>query len=403
MTLPASVRSQERPFGEWTYTGHLLTIWGIALSNACLGLLVLWSGWNRRQLDWGWPRTVAILRPMGCYLIFSLVSILASEDPLRSAGELSELFSFFTLPLAWILWRGPHRVRRLFDFLIVMTGLLAVYGMGQYLLTDYGPLDNRIPGPFSHYQTFSGVLLVGNLLLLARMATGDGWRKPLHWVGLAVINVTLLLSLTRGPWLAVVVVIVALLVIKARRRRIVLVCLGLGLLGVTLFAVLAPGSWKERVVSIADLQDNSNYDRLCMAWAGLHMISDRPLFGLGPDMVRELYPIYRHPTAPRPHVAHLHNTFVHLAAERGLPTLIAYLWLMGAVLRLAWQGYRRSGGRREDGADLYLATVLVVLGFNVAGLFEANWHDTEVQRLVLFLLAVPCCLDGTQHLASPDP
>ena len=34
----------------------------------------------------------------------------------------------------------------------------------------------------------------------------------------------------------------------------------------------------------------------------------------------------------------------------------------------------------------------MLIGFNLAGLFEANWRDTEIQRLVLFLLAVPLCL-----------
>ena len=39
-----------------------------------------------------------------------------------------------------------------------------------------------------------------------------------------------------------------------------------------------------------------------------------------------------------------------------------------------------------------VAKILVLVGFNLAGLFEANWRDSEIQRLVLFLLAVPCCV-----------
>ena len=36
--------------------------------------------------------------------------------------------------------------------------------------------------------------------------------------------------------------------------------------------------------------------------------------------------------------------------------------------------------------------ILALFAFNVAGLFENNWGDTEVQRPVLFLLALPFCL-----------
>jgi len=65
---------------------------------------------------------------------------------------------------------------------------------------------------------------------------------------------------------------------------------------------------------------------------------------------------------------------------------------MAAALVLARRGYRREGGHTGPRADLYLGMLLAVAGFNLAGFFEANWRDTEVQRLVLFLLAVPSCL-----------
>ena len=89
-----------------------------------------------------------------------------------------------------------------------------------------------------------------------------------------------------------------------------------------------------------------------------------------------------------------------MAAESGLLTLAAYLWMMWVVLRFAWRGYRRTAHQQESTADLYLGVFLAVACFNVAGFFEANWRDTEVQRLVLFLLAIPWCLEEE---ASPSP
>jgi hypothetical protein len=38
--------------------------------------------------------------------------------------------------------------------------------------------------------------------------------------------------------------------------------------------------------------------------------------------------------------------------------------------------------------------MLALVALNIAGIFEANWRDTEVQRWALFLLAVPVCLDN---------
>ena len=375
--------------GYWAYLGHLVFLWAIAASNAFLGLMILWAGRHRRELDWRWSRTAPLLAPLGLYSIFLVVSVAFSVDPLESVEELREIFSLATLALGLLLVSGERDVRRIFDFLIPVVALLAVHGIWQYYFTDYGTLQNRIRGPFSHYQTFAGVLLVGDFLLLARIVSSNGYRKAWHWLALVILNWTLLLTLTRGSWVAAGITLTAYVVMRARRH---LVYVAGAVSGVLLcFVLLVPEAW-ERVRSIADLSDESNYDRLCMIDAGLYMVAERPLFGLGPRMVERRYPIYRHPTAPRLTVPHLHNTFLGLAAERGLTTLAAYLWLMAAGLWMAYRAYRREGGPRGARADLYVGVILALVGFNLAGFFEDNWQDTEVQRLILFLLAVPLCL-----------
>ena len=80
---------------------------------------------------------------------------------------------------------------------------------------------------------------------------------------------------------------------------------------------------------------------------------------------------------------HLHNSYVQLAAERGLPALAAYLAtprLRGAAR--AWRGFRRERGARHARADLHLGVLAALAAFSIAGLFENNWGDTEVQRMV---------------------
>ncbi|MCP4654339.1 MAG: hypothetical protein GY856_02860 [bacterium] len=393
--LPADLAADpSRRAGFWYYAAHLLTNWGIALSNLFLGLMMLWCILRRRELGWDWPRTAPIYLPLGFYLIFLTVSVVFSLDPLASTEAHREFLSLATLALGIVLVRGERDVRRIFDLLIALIALLAVHGIAQYYFTDYGTLDNRIVGAFSHYQTFAGVLLIGDLLLLARIVSGQGWKRPWHWAALVVINWTLLLTLTRGAWVAAAITFTAYVLVRARRFFVVYVAAAL------LVVLLVPDSW-GRIRSIVDLRNESNYDRLCMVEAGLYMISERPLLGLGPGMVRSRYPIYRNPTAPRFTVPHLHNAYLELAAERGLLSLAAYLWLMGAGLWLAYRAYRREGGPRGSRADLYVGVILALVGFNIAGVFEDNWQDTEVQRLILFLLATPLCLE-TDTVDEPE-
>ncbi len=117
--------------------------------------------------------------------------------------------------------------------------------------------------------------------------------------------------------------------------------------------------------------------------------------------MKRRYPIYREPTAPRFTVPHLHNNILQLGAERGLVSLVAFGWLMFAGVWAAWRQFRAEGGAWGGRADLYLGVLAALAGFNFAGLFENNWGDTEVQRLVLFLLAVPLCVE-TPEAAEDD-
>jgi len=377
------------PLWRWarrTYALHLLTLWGLAISNACLGLSVLLSASALRGCPARLRRLAPLLPPLGLYVLLLAAAIVASPAPRESFGSLSELFALATLLLAPLLVRADDFRRRLIDAVVALGAVLALWALGQYLV-GYGDIDRRIRGPFSHWMTLAGVLLICDLLLIARLSVDRKSRRSLWRFGaLAAINLALLGSLTRNAWVALGVTLVAFFGVRRPRSLAVLPFLAL------LFFLVAPLPIVSRVLSMGNPRDPSNYDRLCMIDAGLHMVAERPLFGIGPDQVQSRYALYRNPTAPRFWVPHLHNTFLQLAAERGLPALGSYLWLMAVSIREAARRYRREGGDAGPNAALYLGVILGLAGFNVAGLFEFNWGDTEVQRVVLFLLALPFCV-----------
>jgi O-antigen ligase len=370
--------------GIWLYALHLLTVWALALSNIFLGLTALGS--LASVLRTPWRRFAPVLGPLGLYALCVLAAIAGSYDPRLSLGGARELLSLATLPLAFVLLRDEEaRIRRLVDAVVVLGALLAVFGLGQ-LLFGFGGLYQRIRGPFSHWMTFAGVLVVCLLLVAARLAHRPRDVLPWRWAAVAIMAAALVMGLTRSAWVALLVALVVLLALRAPSYLAAVPVAGL------LLVLLAPVPVVARMGSVFDVRGVSNYDRLCMAEAGLLMISEKPLFGIGPEMVRQRYPIYHHPSAPRRSTPHLHNTFLQIGAENGLPALAAYLWLMGGTAILAFRRFRAEGGWHGGRADLYAGVVLVLLAFNLAGLFEDNWADTEVQRLVLFVLAIPHCL-----------
>src|ERR1700688_1642936 len=390
------------------YALHLFTVFGLALSNILLGLTLALAPRALAERRGRWRGLQPVLLPMGFYLVFLTASILLSYDVRTSLFSFGETFAMATLYLGPGLVRGERELRRLIDGMIAVAALLALRGLSQYVWSGFGELDQRIRGPFSHYMTFSGVLLICDVLLVTQMVCGRAAARSVwRWVALALINAALVGTMTRGAWVALGGALLGLLAVyggrggrrqlgpagertepRHRGRRYAAIC-ALALLAVFL---AAPASVLHRAVSIFDLRDPSNYDRLCMLDAGLHMIAERPFVGLGPDMVDHRYEIYRQPTAPRYWVPHLHNSFLEIAAERGLPSLGAYLWMMIAGVRLALRRYRAEGGLAGGRAELYLGSVLALLAFNLAGLFENNWGDAEVKRLALFALMMPFCL-----------
>lgn len=383
-SAPDPTSSRPARVGYWLFTGHVLSVFGIALSNAFLALTLLATPWTLRGRRVPWTDLAPLLLPLGIYALWLVGATVASFEPVTSLSGLRELITLSALALAPLLVRGERDVRRLVDGLILIGAVLAGAGLAQFLM-GYGDLDRRIRGPFSHYMTFSGLLLICDLLLIAAMVVGKK-RHAWRWAALVLINVALLGSLTRSAWVGLVLTLTLFLLVRAPRWILAYIPAAL------LVAVLAPPRVLERVSSITDLQDRSNYDRFCMLAAGLDMVAERPLFGQGPEMVERRYAIYRPPSAPRYEVPHLHNSFLQLAAERGLPALAAYLALLAGSAWTAWRLYRREGGDAGPRADLHVGMFLALLAFNLAGLFENNWGDTEVQRPVLFLLALPFCL-----------
>ena len=89
----------------------------------------------------------------------------------------------------------------------------------------------------------------------------------------------------------------------------------------------------------------------------------------------------------REDVLHLHNAALQTAAESGLLALVALATFVAAAMRASLHTARAeaSASRR----DLGLAALLALTAWATMGVFEDNWGDTEVQRLLFFFVAIP--------------
>ena len=128
-----------------------------------------------------------------------------------------------------------------------------------------------------------------------------------------------------------------------------------------------------------------------MIRSGIRIIKDHPLTGVGPDMIMNVYPVYRDKDAVNQLNPHLHNVPLQIAAERGLPALAVWLWFIVALVRDLL-------GQRRVAALSFLpnAGLAHVAATVAAGMFEHNFGDSEFLMLFLLLVTLPYAARRTE-------
>ena len=347
----------------------------IAAAQILLGaLLVCWiTGMVRDKTRPTAPTFfVALLAYAGITLISSIFSI----APLESFIDDRQLSLFLIVPAVYDLARG-HRATTATDVIVTVGAAAAVYGIVQYGMLHFDSLGQRPRGTLGHYMTYSGTLMLVIGVAGARLVFGTRDRV---WPALVMpaLVVALSLTLTRSAWVGACVAVGVLFILKDLRL--------LGLLPVVaaLFFAFAPDSVTNRMVSMFDLRDPSNRDRLAMARTGSAMVRDFPLTGVGPAMIPKLYTQYRDPDAVQDINPHLHNVPLQIAAERGLPALA--IWI-AFIAVLAYSLFRIFRSERDQ--TLAAAGLAAIAGMLSAGLFEYNFGDSEFLMLFLVLVTLP--------------
>ena len=347
----------------------------IAAANILLvAVLLLWAALvvtRREQV-----RVPRMFWPLAAYGAWTLISAAASPDPAASFIDSRQLVLLLVVPAVYRLARGDG-AERVATLIITMGAVSALFGVIQYGILHYDNLGRRPQGTLTHYMTYSGEIMLVVGAAVARLLFR---REDRLWTALVmpVLLVALALTFTRSAWVGACGAIGVLLVLKDRRLLAALPVL------VAVFIMLAPQPIIDRAYSMFDLNDPTNRDRVAMAKAGLGMVRDHPVVGVGPNMVKEQYAAYRDPGAVEARPVHLHNVPIQIAAERGLPALAIWLAFIALVAFDLLKGLGTPRTRALSAGGL--AAVVAML---TAGLFEYNFGDSEFHMLFLVLITLP--------------
>ncbi|NDC38391.1 MAG: O-antigen ligase domain-containing protein [Proteobacteria bacterium] len=213
----------------------------------------------------------------------------------------------------------------------------------------------------------------------------DRYAVALIGIVLPLLVAALLVNLKRGPWAGTFVGLVVFLCVYAR-----------ALLAPLLLAMIAVLTSFEPVRErlLLSMQHFSIAGGRSMLWEiGAELASRFPM-GIGYHNSRflRLFSTYIPPSH-----THFHNNFLNILVETGWLGLGCFLWWIVAVVRSAFSS------RRWSQFDILSCAIgCSVISWQVAGLVEYNFGDSEVVNIIYILLGVLLALrhNPTQRVAE---
>ncbi|WP_405503428.1 O-antigen ligase family protein [Streptomyces niveus] len=373
-------------------------------------------------------RTAALV--LGLPVFGVCVAAITSYDPVSSLPGVARYLQIFVLvPGALLLLIRDRRDFRLVAWSMVALALVqGLIGVVQYLTgtgASYMGEDVRAVGTFGPTDVMGmatvvsyGLVTAVGLALGAR--PGSGRRQRAAALGCAaLLFLPLVLSFSRGAWIATVVAVTLQLALSGLRRaaRVALVAAALG---VVFVGGLGIGSQmvSERLGSITEVTeapDRSVTDRYTMWAAAAGMWRTDPVTGVG----LKGFPAYRDSHSSialssgsdtagagmgfqRQPLLSPHNMYLLILSEQGLLGLLALAGSWAALLVLALR--RLPGARRgRRGVDC----ALVGAGLLIWQLVDFGYADiggpSTVLTAVMLGLAAWWALGGPVRGIVPGP
>ncbi len=410
---PAADRERETGFridpvlcaGAWVaalfFNGENFTAFAI-----CLILLSLWLA---RTLAAARRHGIASGDPWLPLTAFIFLLWLGVDGLFSQVPYLSRLNLFWvgvlpgTFLIAWLIPDRRSFLERTF-FLLKLGGIaLAGVALWQLLVLGHDPA-----GTFRTRNSLAALLNMLAFLLLGDVLRMSGRRRILAAVGLFILLVTVGIIQSRGAWLGLATGLVLLLIIDLRRDSLrrwrlpaaVFTAAFVVTLGLTASHPVTGTDVLGRAATLGDVQ-GAGYTRFVIWAPAWRLFLQHSWLGTGIGTYFMVIPPWLDPADTSAHF-YVHNDYLQLLVETGIPGLATFLLLGVAAVRTAFAGLVRRA--RPDPLRLDLAAALSALAsVAVHSLFTFNLYILPGTMLAGLLLARLHALasDDTGHIIHP--
>ena len=389
-----------------------------------IALLGLWAARRLSQGRW-LPRTPLDL-PLLVFYVLNVVSTALSADLRVSVENLAHLTIFILVYyiVVDVLLSGC-KVSDLVMPMLIVAGVVVlaeilelalwlgiwVLGTGEISpLLTLGEYRRRlVMGPANVLAWYIVLLLP---LVLAQSVTVRSFRAKLNLVVLAAGAVLVLAStLSRSGLIGMAGALAtfALLTIATRvqRGRVSLRShvRSPAVMGVLLLTALLSVALLAAALDLMSARLYTISVRLELWQAASRIVAGRPLFGGGPGTFGYLFhqvpdsDVYAQDT----YYNTAHNGFINVAAESGLPSLVAGIWLIMVLVRTGWRSLRGATEERHYSPMVIAASVAGVVGLMASMLFDVPWVFPLTTLYVALFAAIVVAPFSSQRRVSTRP
>jgi len=373
----------------------------ILLAGACAGFL-----WERARRGGPSVSSSMLAWPILALGLWTALAAILSSDVLLNLAKLKKFLLFAVVFLVPVMAAKAGARAWIYRAIFAVAGVSASAGLVQFALDPQRDALHRIKGFMSHWMTFSGTLMLV-LIALAAYLLCYGFRRAWWSAPLALLAAaSLYLSQTRSTLLLGATAGLLAVALAHRRFRTMA-----GLVALIAAAyLLSPAVIQHRLRAAFDPNDPNTRNRIELFGTAARLIRDHPWFGVGPQGVAVAAQSYRGDSSyPVWMYQHMHNNFLQIAAERGIPGLLLWCWLMAAF---GWDAWKRLRAAQRAGPPSHVvrearmvstAAVGAWLALMAAGMFEYNFGDSEVLILFLFMVSAPYADDLAPSAPAPHP
>jgi hypothetical protein len=250
--------------------------------------------------------------------------------------------------------------------------------------------DWRATGFYDHWTTYAEALqLIASLTLglfiaLPRKRTRNGVLLALAIIGMCG---ALVLTVTRASLLGLVVSAALIAAIGLSRRSLIVI-------GACAIPLLIAGLFvlhQKRNVGFFDPADDSIRWRQTVQREGFELLVSKPrhlLVGVGMDSIKAHWRQWGLFDNGRLPMGHMHSDYLQIALERGVPTLLAWLILMGMYARMLWRLRWRVPIENWIERGIVLGALGGLIGFMLSGFVHYNWGDSEVVMIFYLIMGL---------------